>query len=83
MTGRARGVTDFGDEVFVEALTNGKTMASQKLSLPRELAAKLIFAALQIVRDKGGEALGRAALSEEALTATVMQRYHVDFAVSA
>ena len=39
-------------------------MASQKLSRSRELAAKVIFAALQILKEKGGEAPGRTVLAE-------------------
>lgn len=39
-------------------------MASQKLSPSRGLAAKVIFAALQILKEKGGEAPGRTVLAE-------------------
>lgn len=39
-------------------------MAKDKLSPSRELAAKVIFAALQILKEKGGEAPGREVLSE-------------------
>jgi restriction system protein len=39
-------------------------MAHQKLSRSRELAAKVIFAALQILKEKGGEAPGREVLAE-------------------
>ena len=39
-------------------------MAAQKLSRSRELAAKVIFAALQILKEKGGEAPGRDVIAE-------------------
>lgn len=39
-------------------------MAQIKLSRSRELAANVIFAALQILRDKGGEAPGRVVVAE-------------------
>lgn len=39
-------------------------MASIKLSRSRELAAKVTFAALQILKEKGGEAPGREVLAE-------------------
>ncbi len=39
-------------------------MAKIKLSRSRELAAKVIFAALQILNEKGGQAPGREVLSE-------------------
>jgi restriction system protein len=39
-------------------------MASYKLSRSRELAAKVVFAALQILKEKGGEAPGREVLAE-------------------
>ncbi len=39
-------------------------MAKEKLSRSRELAAKVIFAALQILGEKGGQAPGREVLSE-------------------
>lgn len=39
-------------------------MANQKMSRSRELAAKVIFAALQILKEKGGEAPGREVLAE-------------------
>ena len=39
-------------------------MAKNKLSRSRELAAKVIFAALQILNEKGGQAPGREVLSE-------------------
>ncbi len=39
-------------------------MTSPKLSRSRELAAKVIFAALQILKEKGGESPGRAVLAE-------------------
>ncbi len=39
-------------------------MAKDKLSRSRELAAKVIFAALQILNEKGGQAPGREVLSE-------------------
>ena len=35
-----------------------------KLSRSRELAANVIFAALQILKDKGGEAPGRVVVAE-------------------
>lgn len=41
-----------------------KTMASQKLSRSRELAGKVIYAALQILKERGGEAPGRDVLEE-------------------
>jgi restriction system protein len=39
-------------------------MAAQKLSRSRELAAKVIFAALQILKEKGGEAPSRDVIAE-------------------
>lgn len=39
-------------------------MAKDKLSRSRELAAKVIFAALQILNEKGGQAPGREVISE-------------------
>lgn len=39
-------------------------MAKDKLSRSRELAAKVIFAALQIINEKGGQAPGREVISE-------------------
>lgn len=39
-------------------------MAKDKLSLSRGLAAKVIFAALQILKDKGGQAPGREVIAE-------------------
>jgi restriction system protein len=39
-------------------------MMAQKLSRSRELAAKVIFAALQILKEKGGEAPGRDVIAE-------------------
>ena len=39
-------------------------MAQEKLSRSRELASKVIFAALQILKEKGGEAPGRDVLAE-------------------
>jgi restriction system protein len=39
-------------------------MATQKLSRSRELAAKVIFAAFQILKEKGGEAPGRDVIAE-------------------
>ncbi len=39
-------------------------MAKDKLSRSRELAVKVIFAALQILNEKGGQAPGREVLSE-------------------
>lgn len=39
-------------------------MTQIKLSRSRELAAKVIFAALQILKEKGGEAPGRLVIVE-------------------
>ena len=39
-------------------------MASQKLSRSRELAARVIYAALQILKERGGESPGREVLEE-------------------
>jgi len=39
-------------------------MAQEKLSRSRELASKVIYAALQILKEKGGEAPGRDVLTE-------------------
>jgi len=39
-------------------------MKTPKLSRSRELAAKVIYAALQILKEKGGEAPGREVLAE-------------------
>ena len=39
-------------------------MAKEKLSRSRELASKVIFAALQILKEKGGEAPGREVVAE-------------------
>ncbi len=47
-------------------------MAKNKLSPSRELASKVIFAALQILSEKGGQAPGREVLSE------VENRVHLD-----
>jgi len=41
-----------------------RNMAKEKLSRSRELASKVIFAALQILKEKGGEAPGRDVLAE-------------------
>lgn len=40
------------------------TMAAKKLSPTRELASKVIFAAFQILEEKGGEAPGREVIAE-------------------
>jgi restriction system protein len=40
------------------------TMAQEKLSRSRELASKVIFTALQILKEKGGEAPGREVVAE-------------------
>jgi restriction system protein len=39
-------------------------VTTPKLSRSRDLAAKVIFAALQILKEKGGEAPGREVLGE-------------------
>jgi restriction system protein len=39
-------------------------MAGQKLSRSRELAAKVVYAALQILKERGGEAPGREVLAD-------------------
>ena len=41
-------------------------MAKEKLSRSPELAAKVIFAALQILKEKGGQAPGRDVIAEVA-----------------
>ena len=41
-------------------------MAQEKMSRSRELASKVIFAALQILKEKGGEAPGREVVAEVA-----------------
>ena len=41
-------------------------MAQEKMSRSRELASKVIFAALQILKEKGGEAAGRDVVAEVA-----------------
>jgi restriction system protein len=42
----------------------GNSMAKEKLSRSRELAAKVIYAALQILKEKGGQAPGRDVVAE-------------------
>ena len=39
-------------------------MASEKISRSRELASRVVFAALQVLKEKGGEAPGRAVIAE-------------------
>jgi len=39
-------------------------MAQEKLSRSRQLASKVIFAALKILKEKGGEAPGRDVIAE-------------------
>ncbi len=57
---------NFGYECIkcTEHCNGGIIMASKKLSRSRELAATVIFAALQILKEKGGEAPGRVVLAE-------------------
>jgi restriction system protein len=42
----------------------GNSMVKEKLSRSRELAAKVIYAALQILKEKGGQAPGRDVVAE-------------------
>src|SRR5438105_2583015 len=51
------------DLVFSLAVKES-TMAKDKLSRSRELAVKVIFAALQILKEKGGQAPGRDVVAE-------------------
>jgi restriction system protein len=52
------------DIIQPQNLLKQSIMAKDKLSRSRELASKVIFAALQILNEKGGQAPGREVLSE-------------------
>ena len=45
-------------------MNNGKIMNEKKLSKSKALAAKVIHAVLQVLKDKGGELVGREVVNE-------------------